>query len=174
MSTSDAHVGRWLLSEMDYWDGPSRWKPGAAYAQFSPDGRFWCGDLDGTDEAGEWCAEGDVILTEDPSFGTVSTWRMRSPGVLVRELTDEDTGYRGEAQMIFQRADDAGFAANARKHLETLRGLGAAASEALVEAGVLFPRDLAALGAGELERVAAATGLDRGRLETWRKAAGGR
>lgn len=60
MTTSDAHVGRWLLREMDYWDGPSRWKPGAAYAQLWPDGRFRCGDLDGTDEAGEWCARTHV------------------------------------------------------------------------------------------------------------------
>lgn len=171
---ADAHIGRWLLSNMEYRDGPSRWKPRAGYAEFFPDGRYRCGDLEGTDEAGQWVAEGDVVLAEDLRLGTVASWRMRSPGVLVRDLSDEDTGYRGEAQMSFREADAAAFAANARKHLETLRGLGVAASEALVDAGVLFPRDLAALGEGDLDRVAAATGLDRARLETWRKAAGGR
>jgi hypothetical protein len=49
----------------------ARWKPRAAFAVFSEDGSYRAGDLEGGEEHGTWQADGPLVVTEAPSFGSL-------------------------------------------------------------------------------------------------------
>ncbi len=106
-----AHIGRWIVARIVYdQDGGSRWKP-QGLAVFSDDGRYRYADKD-IDESGARLSDGPTVTTEDPSMGTLSVWHYHSErDQLERELSDEETGYRGSASLVFERADDDAFRA---------------------------------------------------------------
>jgi hypothetical protein len=163
-----------LIDKMTSPGSNARWKPRAAFAVFSEDGSFRAGDLEGSEEHGTWLADGPRLLTEDPSFGTVSTWRyVASNDSLCRELTDAETGYRGRADLVFARAGDEDFRENAKKHLRQLSGLGAAAADKLLGEGVFFVKEIRAWSPEVIADLSARTGLSAESLAKWRKAAGG-
>jgi hypothetical protein len=170
---STTHVGRWTIVRIVYdQGGGSRWKP-QGLAFFGDDGQYRYADKY-IDESGTWLSDGSTVTTEDPSMGTTSTWRHRPErDQLERELSDEDTGYRGSALLVFERADDDAFRAGARARLRTLPGLGAADADALMDAGVYFVSEMKTWTAEKIERLAGQTGLEVGKLERWRKAARG-
>ena len=149
------HIGSWILTGSAEMSG---WRPRAGFAVFEAGGAFTAGDLEG-EESGEWLADGDEIVTEDPSYGTVSSWRYSDrDDSLVRALSDEETGFRGEGAFVYTRTDEAGLQVVMGRHLQRVPGVGRAVSARLVAAGVTL-RSLRSLTEADAVRLAVETGV---------------
>ncbi len=149
------HLGSWILTGSAQMSG---WRPKAGFAIFEESGAFAAGDLEG-EESGQWLSDGDQILTEDPSYGTVSSWQYSErDDSLVRALSDEETGFHGAGALIYTRAEAVGLEAVMARHLERLPGVGRAMGGRLAAAGVSL-RSLRALTEVDAERLAVETGI---------------